>query len=127
MARVNRGDTLPHFETRTIAGARFDYATVWQRRHLVLIRLPATASADDYAGALYERTADFDAHQSVCVVTHDEGPGLPSPAALVADRWGEVVYLITPARIEDMPTPQDLIEWTEHLEHRCPECEGEAR
>ena len=46
-------------------------------------------------GALEQalRTAPFDQDQNACVVTRDTVPGLPAPAALVADRWGEIVYL----------------------------------
>jgi hypothetical protein len=37
----------PHFDVRTTSGERFSYSAIWQRKNLVLIRLSATAAADE--------------------------------------------------------------------------------
>jgi hypothetical protein len=118
---------MPHVEVRGAGGELFHYADVWQRRHLVLVALPASLPDTSYARELTARSAAFAAHDTVCVVTTDDVPGLPAPAVLVADRWGEIADVTAAARTEDLPTPSRLLEWAEAVDHRCPECEGEAR
>ena len=41
---LQRGDLLPHFTVTTLHGDEFSYATIWQRRNLVLVALPVTDS-----------------------------------------------------------------------------------
>jgi len=126
MTTLQRGEIVPHFQVSTVGGI-FDYATIWQQKHLVLVTIPPGTSAEDYVRSLSDRAAEFVEQDSVCVVTHDPMRSLPTPGALVADRWGEVVHVVTPSEIGDLPTPQELLGWVEYLEHRCPECEGEAK
>ena len=38
------GDRLPHFSVTSVGGHRVDYATIWQRKILVLVSLPAEES-----------------------------------------------------------------------------------
>jgi hypothetical protein len=38
---LQRGDSVPHFEVKTVEGQRFSYSTIWQRRHLVLLAIGA--------------------------------------------------------------------------------------
>ena len=33
---LQRGDLVPHFTVKTLHGDEFSYATIWQRRNLVL-------------------------------------------------------------------------------------------
>jgi hypothetical protein len=44
------------------------------------------------------------------------------PGLVVADRWGEIVHVA-----REVPRVADVLDWLDHLEQRCPECEGEAR
>lgn len=127
MTMLQRGDIVPHFEVRTVHGEVFSYSAVWQRRNLVLVILSATAAADGYVRDLRARDAEFGDRDSVCVVTHDGVSGLPTPGALVADRWGEIVHVAAATGTADLPTPQELLDWVEYVGNRCPECEGEAR
>jgi hypothetical protein len=60
-------------------------------------------------------------------MTRDDVPGLRAPGALVADRWGEIVYVAPIAEAAGSPTVAELLEWLEYVQHRCPECEGEAK
>jgi peroxiredoxin len=125
---LNTGDPVPHFDVTTVDGAAVRYATIWQRRNLVLVTLGhTTAASRPYADAMASRADEFASHAAACVITQDPIVGLPAPGVLVADRWGEVVYAMTGADIRELPSPQDLIEWLEYVEQRCPECEGEAR
>ncbi|MCC7418537.1 MAG: hypothetical protein IT176_15485 [Acidobacteria bacterium] len=124
---LRRGDEVPHLEVQTIDGGLFRYAAIWQRRNLVLLALPQADGDEDYVGNVRARAHDFDAHNSACVITRQPVPGLPAPGALVADRWGEIVYVATSPQVAGLPPPQALLDWAEHLEHRCPECEGESR
>jgi len=64
---------------------------------------------------------------SECVITRDRVPGVPCPSAVVADRWGEVVYVATASDVADLPSAQELVDWVTYLQTQCPECEGEAR
>jgi hypothetical protein len=124
--RLQRGDRLPHLEVRTRDGRAFTSTEIWQRRHLVLVVLPGASAARD-ATALTELAGELERLESVCVVTGDPVPGLPAPGMLVADRWGEIVFVATAATIDGLPSAADLLDWLEHLQQRCPECEGEAR
>ena len=124
---VQRGDQVPHFDVRTLDGDRFRYATIWQRQNLVLITLPKATPHDGYPCTLTARGAAFQEHDSVCVITCDPVAGVPTPGALVADRWGEIVYVAGAAEVAGLPAPSDLLDWLDYVERRCPECEGEAR
>jgi hypothetical protein len=121
------GDNVPHFDVTSIDGRQVRYASIWQRRNLVLIVLPA-ADGDSFAGYvadLLARRDAFDAQQAECVITRDDVGGLPPPGALVADRWGEIACVV--AGPAGMPRPDELLAWVEHVRNRCPECEGEAQ
>jgi hypothetical protein len=126
---LQRGDSVPHFEVNTIGGALFSYSTIWQRRHLVLLAIPAHESEapGTYLSQLVARGAEFTAKDAVCVVTADRVPGIQSPAVVVADRWGEIVHVATTSRVADLTSPEDLLDWVDYLAMRCPECEGEAK
>lgn len=124
---LRSGETVPHFTVQTVTGDMFNYSSIWQRKNLVLITVEPTAAAHHYVGTLREHEAEFDALDSICIVTTDRVAGLPGPAALVADRWGEIVHVIGAADVAGLPSAQELLDWLEYLQNRCPECEGEAR
>jgi hypothetical protein len=124
---LRNGDAVPHFVVRAGEGRVVEYSAIWQRRNLVLVAVPSSARADPYVATLQSRAAAFDEHESSVVVTEDRIPGLPAPGLLVADRWGEIVHLVTPQAVSDLPPAATLLRWLEAIEHRCPECEGEAK
>jgi hypothetical protein len=124
---LQRGDDVPHFDVRTVGGDVFGYGTIWQRRNLVLIVLPGSDADDGYIAALAARAAEFRDRETACVITLDAVAGLPAPAILVADRWGEVVHVATASDVSGLPTVQELLEWVDYVAQRCPECEGEAK
>ena len=41
---LQRGDSVPHFWVTTVGGEVFSYSTIWQRKNLVLLCLPAAES-----------------------------------------------------------------------------------
>jgi hypothetical protein len=123
---VNPGDLVPHFDVLTASGRRFSYRDIWQRQHLLLVALTGDADAS-YLEELTAREEEVRARGAALVATNEAIPGVPAPAALVADRWGEIVYLAAAARVRELPSSAQLLEWLDYLEHRCPECEGEAR
>jgi hypothetical protein len=45
----------------------------------------------------------------------------------VADRWGEIVYIAGGVQVAELPSPHELADWVSYVQHRCPECEGEAK
>jgi hypothetical protein len=126
---LQRGDSVPHLEVATVGGELFSYSTIWQRKNLVLLCLPAAESHSSaaYISELVARKADFDAQGTVCVVTRDPVAGIASPGIIVADRWGEIVHVAQASRVDDLNSPQDLLDWVDYLGRRCPECEGEAK
>lgn len=125
---LRHGDAVPHFVLQAHDGRVIDYvATIWQRRSLVFVSVPSTKRDEPYVNELARRTTSFDEHESTVVITQDRIQGLPAPGLLVADRWGEIVHVVTPKAVADLPSVATLLKWVEAIEHRCPECEGEAK
>jgi hypothetical protein len=126
---VQPGDSVPHFEVRTLQGEQFRYSTIWQRRNLVFVTLSVSELDREgpYVSQLLARGSDFARQGAECVFTRDHLPWLPGPGVLVADRWGEVVHAVISSDVADLPSPQELIDWVAYVQTRCPECEGEAK
>jgi hypothetical protein len=126
---LQRGDSVPHFEVKTIGGERFRFSTIWQRRNLVLLAIPTAQSEAQrtYISQLVARTSEFTAKEAECVVTADHVSGVQSPAVVVADRWGEIVHVASASQVDDLTSPEELLDWVDYLDRRCPECEGEAK
>jgi hypothetical protein len=106
-------------ELTTVRGEPFDYRTIWQQKNLALVTVPDSPGDDPVLSELAAREPDFRDWNSVCVVTPDPVPGLPSPGVLVADRWGEIVHVALAARMMDLPAAADLLEWLEYIQRRC--------
>jgi len=123
---LQRGDQVPRFEVRTLQGDPFSYSTIWQRENLVLVTLPKDVELGR-ASELASRTRDFAERETVLVITRDRIAGLPTPGAVVADRWGEIVHVAAAPDVNGLPAASDLIEWIDYVRIRCPECEGEAK
>ena len=124
------GGLMPHFRATDVQGRPFVYSeAAWQRRNLVLVRLPAQRSdADaDYIAALTEGAEVFDACTAVTVVTRDPIEGMPGAGAVVADRYGEIFHVERAGDIASMPTAVALLEWVDFVQRQCPECRAEAR
>jgi hypothetical protein len=125
---LQTGDLVPHFTVTTFSGESFDYSDIWQRKNLVLVLLPAESAAstklvDQLTAHMSELTGD----DSACVITRDRVSGVPSPGIVVADRWGEIHHVADGKTVDDLPGPDDVIEWLRYVQHQCPECEGEAK
>ena len=124
---LRHGDAVPHFVVRTHDGTVLDYArTIWQRRSLVFVAVPSTKRDQRYLEEFARQTPSFNDHESTVVITEERIRGLPAPGLLVADRWGEIVHVVTPHAVTDFPSATTLLQWVEAIEHRCPECDGEA-
>jgi hypothetical protein len=125
---LRRGEAVPHFDITTIAGRRVHYGAIWQRQELVLVAVDRRESDWQQGIRLIgERSADLDRAGAALVVTADPVPGIEPPAVVVADRWGEVQFAAHPAHAAELPGPDELLDWIEHVQQKCPECEGEAR
>ena len=122
------GDQVPHFEVHDLNGRIVRYSTVWQHRNLVLIVLPSheSVAAQRYRDALANAAAAC-GDRTTCVITRDAVAGVPAAGALVADQWGEIVYVRSASEIAALPSLPELVDWIAYLDQRCPECEGEAR
>jgi len=128
-ARLQRGDLVPHFRVDTIDGRRIEYSTIWQRRNLVLVALTESNSAHSrtYVSQLETKCSAFQIHETECVITRDVVAGAASPAVLIADRWGEIVYVAHVSNVADLPRLPEILEWVAYVQTRCPECEGETK
>jgi hypothetical protein len=116
---------VPHFDVTTVDGQRVRYDDIWQRRHLVLVVVtPQEREAGaHYASQLEARRAEFEGEEAAVVVTADAVPTLAAPAALVADRWGEILHLETGSSGEScFPDINELLSWVHFAEIQCPEC-----
>lgn len=136
---------MPHLTVRRIDGPAFAYADIWQHRNLLLVALPprddhdanasfrhdADASSEPdaraYAASLSARAEAWREYDAEVVVTRDGIPGLPAPAVVIADRWGEIVGVEAADTVVGLPAAADLVEWLRFVAHACPECEGEVK
>jgi hypothetical protein len=128
-ARLRRGDPVVHFRVTTVDGRNVRYANLWQHRNLVLVTLPENDSppSQAYAAQLAAASAALSDHETECVITREPVDGIGSPGVLIADRWGEIVYVATAADASGLPSVTEILEWVAWLQNRCPECEGEAK
>jgi hypothetical protein len=117
---------VPHFDVTAVDGRRIRYDEIWQRRNLVLIIVSRQERQAGlrYASQLEARREQFDRADTAVVVTVDTVPKLSAPTALVADRWGEILYLETasgdrPGRFPDI---DEMVSWVHFAEIQCPEC-----
>jgi hypothetical protein len=119
---------VPHFAVTTIDGVVVRYADVWQSKPLVLILLcePLSADARAYADYIAQHLQTFAAYEAACVVTTERVQDFTAPAAVIADRWGEIMFAAS-GDVRVLPGADAIVEWLQHVQHRCPECEGEAR
>jgi len=126
---LQRGDSVPPFQVKSIRGEMFSYSSIWQRKNLVLVVIPVeeSESPGTYISRLVARRSEFTAKNAECVVTADRVPGIDGPAVVVADRWGEIVHAATTSQVDALTSPEELLDWVDYLERRCPECEGEAK
>lgn len=122
------GDLLPHFTVTDLYGRRVDYSSIWQQRNLVLVILSdAGQSSHSYAEQLMARVGDSQEGDTTWLVTFDRIAGLPSPVAIVADRWGQLMHVAHALDVARLPSLDELAEWVDYVRQRCPECEGEAK
>jgi hypothetical protein len=125
MSREPRLGYVPHFDVSTIDGPRVQYGDIWQRRNLVLVILRADEpeTAAQYASQLNARAEEFARAETTVVATVDVVPTLPAPTALVADRWGEILFHDSPAeQTWRVPDVEELLSWVHFAQIQCPEC-----
>ena len=119
---------VPHFEVTTIDGRQAAYRNIWQIRNLVLAVLPANdPAAVEYAAMLSSHVSEISSHAAECVITYESVGPLSAPVLLIADRWGDVAIEVSATAVSELPPLAEILAWLEHVQHRCPECEGEAR
>ena len=120
-------DQVPHFVVSDIDGRTVEYAAIWQHAHVLLVSLGDADTPDETLDEYVREIRKLAADDLACVLTRDAVPGLPSPGALVADRWGEIVHVAPAAEVRSLPSAEHLADWIAYLRIQCPECEGEAR
>ncbi len=127
---LQRGDLIPHFDVTSLQGDTVSYSTLWQRRNLVLITVPASdpdGTFTHYVSQLSARGPASTAADTEWVITRDAVTGVPCPGVVVADRWGEVIHVATGSQASELPLADELVDWVTYVQHQCPECEGEAK
>jgi hypothetical protein len=124
---------MPHVSLRGIDGTTFSYKDVWQRRNLLLVSLPAKAKEDEqreeaaYLDAIRAHEEAIREYETDIVITRGVLPGLPAPAVIIADRWGEIIAVSCSDRMATLLPIAEILEWLRFVAHACPECEGEAK
>jgi hypothetical protein len=126
---LHRGDLVPHFDVTTLQGRIVEYSAIWQRRNLVLITLPGSASESlrTYVSQFAAEMPAFSVHETECVITRDSVAGIGCPGVVIADRWGEIVHVATGYDVADLPQFPEVLEWVAYLQSQCPECQGESK
>ena len=125
MTMLQQGEQVPHFAVSDVTGRRAAYADVWQRKHLVLVRLtdPGASPSSPLASGL----SSVDDDDVRLVVTTDPVAGIPGSGVAIADRWGETAYVAHGTQDADLPAAGEILDWVRYVRQQCPECEGEAR
>lgn len=123
------GDLVPHFRVTDLDGHIVEYAKrAWQRRNLILVRLPAASIAEtEYLAALSGSADALRATDTEALVTRDAIDGMPGYGVVVADRWGEIFAVHHADDLATLPSPAELVEWASFVQRQCPECRGETR
>jgi hypothetical protein len=120
-------DHVPHFTVTALDGSQVVYTRIWQRRHLLLLCLPpGDAASTSYVAEARAALPGLDPEDVALVATGEAFDGMPCPGVLIADRWGEIVFVVEAAEVRLLPAPQELADWLTFVQSRCPECEGEA-
>jgi peroxiredoxin len=126
---LQRGDLVPHFEVTNLEGDTVSYSTIWQRRNLVLVSVPSTDPDGTFSQYVCQLRAEGPAvtrDDTEWVITRDRVAGIPCPAVVVADRWGEIALIAMGPQVADLPQRHEVAEWVTYVQHQCPECQGEA-
>jgi hypothetical protein len=123
------GDLVPHFDVRSLEGARMSYSSsIWQARNLLLIALRGgDRDSIEYAETIKAHEPELTAGDTALVVTSDDVPGVDAPAVVIADQWGEVIHSQRADRGSELPAPGEIARWLTFVRHQCPECQGEAK
>lgn len=131
--KLERGGQVPHVSVRGLDGTTITYRDIWQRKNLVLVSfLPEREGGDErgeasYLAALQARDQVFREHEAEVVITRDPVAGLPAPAVLIADRWGEIAAVQTSGEAASLLSVDEILEWLHFIARACPECEAEAK
>ncbi len=126
---LTRGDAVPHFTVHGLDGTPVAYLDIWQQRNLVLAVLGDPAPSDEADAWVREGASyadEFSRLEATVVITRDVVAGLPAPAVLVADRWGEIAVAASGPDALSRLSALEALEWLRFVSHACPECEGEA-
>jgi hypothetical protein len=110
---------VPHFVVRSVDGATVDYRSIWQREQLLLICLDESATSDPLirlAQDLATRGTDLSVVETSLVVTRESIAGLPCPALILADRYGEIFWTREPGGVTDA---DDVIDSLRVIQSRC--------
>ena len=107
---------------------RVNYADLWQKKNLALVCLSDDSSPDaqSYIQQLREALPALAVHDAVVVVTTTPIEGMPLPGCAVADRWGEMQWIMSAERVTELPDPREIAARLRFVEIQCPECEGEV-
>ena len=130
-AVLRKRDGMPHFEVTTVDGQRVRYADIWQHRNLVFVSVDS--GDESYGRALAARADDFAAAETALVVSAEPIRGVPTPGVVVADQWGEIVYVFDGRHPDEarrldrrgttpMPSSRELLDWVTFIRMKCPEC-----
>ena len=125
---LTRGEQVPHFVVRGLDGESIAYSTIWQQRNLLLLSLPDhEAEGKPYVERLNRALAGLTPQDTAYVFTTSEVPGVPRPGMVVADKWGEIHYVVRADTVAQLPGSDEIVDWLRYVQMQCPECQGETK
>jgi hypothetical protein len=105
-------------------GDRVPSAILGKRRARQLdataLLIPGRNEADAYLDSLRSHAGDFAAWDGD--VTTAEPDGEAAHRLLIIDRYRQVYAVHDAARADELPDPDELVEWFRFLSTACPEC-----
>ncbi len=77
--------------------------------------------------SLHIRQPELTSEDTHLIVTASRIEGIPAPAVVIANRWGEVYYVKSANSAAELPGPNELMEWVQYVRNECPECQGKTQ
>lgn len=130
-ASLETGKRLPLIQVQPLDGDALVPLRRTGRLATVLVTVhPGCETCAAYLDGLARVQTEMEEWDGRLIATHvsDElaAAGIPAPAVLIADQWGEL-FVVEPAGDDHaFIEPDEVVSWLRYLAIQCPECQGEA-
>ncbi len=129
--QLEKGQRLPMISVATVDGDATVPLRRAGRRATVLVTVhPECDACRAYLDALAREQAEIEEWDGRLVTTYADAEladaGIPAPAVLIADQWGELFVVEPAGESHAFIEPAEVVSWLRYLAVQCPECQGEA-